>query len=328
MTAVRWGILSTANIGRRRVVPAIHHSANGMAYGVASRSLESAEAYRDQQGMMRAYGSYEELIASDEIDAIYIPLPNSMHAEWAIRCAEAGKPTLCEKPLAANADEAQRMVDAFKSRGVLFAEAFMWRFHPQTLRVQQLIAEGAIGEMRTITAAFTFSIREEDNIRLSAELAGGALMDVGCYCVNAMRLYTGEEPNDGAAFANIGAQSRVDETLAGILRFPSGVIGHFDCGFRSQHCHMVEIRGSTGRILIEESFVMPPDRATKIRLWRNVGYGTDYYEEITVPPFNSYVFMVEDFADALIQGRAPRFDPQDGVENMRAIDMLLASLKR
>ncbi len=327
MKPIRWGILSTANIARRRVVPAIQKANNSVAHAVASRDQDSAEAFRAELGLAHAYDSYEALIHAPDVDAIYIGLPNSLHADWAIRCAEAGKPTLCEKPLAANADEAQRMVDVFKARGVPFAEAFMWRFHPQTLRVQQLIREGAVGRIQSIQAAFTFSIREEDNIRLNASLAGGALMDVGCYCINAMRLYTGEEPIDGTAYANIGAQSGVDETLAGVLRFPSGVLGHFDCGFRSQQCHMVEIRGDKGRILIEESFVMPSDRATKIRVWRNIAPATDAYEEITIPPFNSYTFMVEDFADALLNQRAPRFGAQDGVHNMQVIDRLLASLK-
>lgn len=327
MTTIRWGILSTANIARRRVVPAIHKAANSVAHAIASRNQHAAEAFRAELGLAHAYDSYEALLDAPDVDAIYIGLPNSLHAEWAIPCAEAGKPTLCEKPLAANADEAQRMVDAFKARGVPFAEAFMWRFHPQTLRVQQLIREGAVGRIQSIQAAFTFSIREESNIRLNASLAGGALMDVGCYCINAMRLYTGEEPTDSAAYANIGAQSGVDETLAGVLRFPSGVLGHFDCGLRSQHCHMVEIRGDKGRILIEESFVMPPDRATKIRVWRNIAPAADAYEEITIPPFNSYTLMIEDFADALVNQRPPRFDAQDGVHNMRVIDHLLASLK-
>jgi len=326
MRKVRWGILSTANIGRKRVVPAMQLASNGVVTAVASRDQSKAQAFADELGIPKAYGSYEELIADPDIDAIYNPLPNSLHHEWSVKCAEAGKPTLCEKPLASNAGEAQAIVDAFASRGVLFAEAFMWRFHPQSVRVKALIDSGAIGTLRMLTAAFSFSISNEDDIRLSHELAGGSLMDVGCYCINAMRLMTGEEPHSVRAFGRIGARSQVDETLTGILEFPGGALGHFDCSLRAQHRHMIEIRGTEGRIAVDESFVMPPDRATTIRMWQSAGGGTDVYTEITVPPANSYTIMAEDFADALLNNRPPRYAPQDAVSNMKVIDALLASL--
>lgn len=326
MKKIRWGILSTANIGRRRVIPAMQLTHNGEVAAVASRNLEQAQAFARELNIPKAYGSYEELINDPDIDAIYNPLPNSLHAEWSIKCAQAGKPTLCEKPLASNTQEAQEIVDAFASRGVLFAEAFMYRFHPQTVKVKELITGGAIGDVRTMMSAFTFNISREDNIRLSQALAGGGLMDVGCYCLNVIRLMVGEEPAEVRAFANIGAQSHVDETLTGILRFPSGVLAHFDCGLRSQHHHMYEIRGSKGRILVEEGFTMPPDRATKIRMWQSDGAGGDHYTEIPIDAANSYVLMAEDFADALINNRPPRYAPQDAVSNMKVIDGLLASL--
>src|SRR5690606_4118752 len=155
---------------------------------------DKAQQFAQQLNIPRAYGSYEELLADPDIDAIYNPLPNSEHALWSLRAAEAGKPMLCEKPLASNAAEAQGMVVAFKARNILFAEAFMYRFHPQTQHVMTLLKDGAIGRLTAMYAVFTFPISSEDNIRLSAPLAGGALMDVGCYCVNVMRLMAGEEP--------------------------------------------------------------------------------------------------------------------------------------
>ena len=243
---IRWGILSTAKIGREKVIPAIHKSRNGVVAAVASRDLERARAFADETGIPTAYGSYEELLADPNIDAIYNPLPNSGHAPWSIACAEAGKPSLCEKPLAADAPEAQTMVDAFAARGILFAEAFMYRFHPQTEAVLDLVRSGFLGELRSIDSTFTFSIDRESNIRLDKSLAGGALMDVGCYCVNVMRLMTGEEPVAARAFARIGAQSQVDETLCGVLDFPSGVIGHFDCSFRAMHIARYDLHGSAG----------------------------------------------------------------------------------
>lgn len=319
---VRWGILSTANIGLTRVVPAMQQAENCEVVAVASRSPEKAQQFARQLNIPRAYGSYEELLADPDIDAIYNPLPNSEHALWSLRAADAGKPMLCEKPLASSAAEAQGMVDGFKAKNILFAEAFMYRFHPQTQHVIKLLADGAIGRLTAMFAAFTFPISSEDNIRLSAPLAGGALMDVGCYCVNVMRLMAGEEPDRVSAVAQFGERSGVDETLAGVLGFPSGAVGHFDCSLRTNFRHTYELRGTEGRITVDEAFVMSADNSTIIRHW----HGGDYHE-ITIPPANSYTLMAEDFADALLNNRPPRYDPQDGVNNMAVIDRLLAAAR-
>lgn|SRR5690606_4114713 len=321
---IRWGVISTARIGQTRVIPAMQKTSNGVVWAVASRNLDSAKAFADELNIPRAYGSYEELIADPEIDAIYNPLPNSMHAEWSIACAEAGKPTLCEKPLARNAAEAQAMVDAFAQRGVLFAEAFMYRFHPQTQKVKALVDSGGVGKITVMHASFDFAIRpnNEDNIRLSKPLAGGSMMDVGCYCINVMRLMSGEEPTAGHAFASIGKDSQVDETLAGVLQFPSGAVGHFDSSLRTAGTHQYEIRGTEGRIRVAEGFVMGPTQDVVIEHW----YGSEY-SRITIPAANSYTLMAEDFADALINKRPPKYAPQDGVDNMKVIDMLYASLQ-
>lgn len=318
---IRWGILSTARIGENRVIPAIQRSRNGVVSAVASRSLERARAFAERLGIPAAYGSYEDLIDSPDVDAIYNPLPNSEHAAWSIRCAQAGKPVLCEKPLAKDAAEAQTMVDAFAERGVLLAEAFMYRFHPQHWRVKQIIAEGALGDLQFISASFTFTIRDENNIRLQRALAGGALMDVGCYCINAMRLLTGEEPVRVQALARFGERSGVDEAIAGLLEFPSGVLGHFDAGLRAYRLHTYEVRGTQGRIQLEQAFI-PYGADTLIRCWQG-----DHYSEIVIPQVDQYQLMVEDFADALINRRPPKFPPQDAVENMRVIDRLLESAR-
>ncbi len=320
---IRWGILSTASIGRRRVIPAFKLARNGVVAAVASRSLERAQTFAAELGIPTAYGSYEELIHDPNIDAIYNPLPNSEHAVWSIRCAEAGKPVLCEKPLASTAAEAQHMVDAFASRGVLLAEGFMYRFHPQAAKVKEMVENGALGTFNTINATFTFPIRSEDDIRMQTGLAGGSLMDVGCYCINVMRLMTGEEPVTGKALASWVSGSGVDERLAGILQFPSGVLGHFDCGFRQIKTHTYELRGTEGRILVEKGFTVEPDEEPVIRWWRG-----ERCEEIRLPAVNHYTLMAEDFADALLNRRPPRFPAHDGVANMRVIDMLLADARR
>ncbi|CAG0978379.1 partial dTDP-3,4-didehydro-2,6-dideoxy-alpha-D-glucose 3-reductase, partial [Anaerolineae bacterium] len=228
-----------------------------------------------------------------------------------------------EKPLARDATDAQQMVDAFAQRGVLFAEAFMYRFHPQTNQVRELLANNQIGDIHLLNSAFTFTLTQENNIRLSKDLAGGALMDVGCYCVNVMRLLTGEEPIQVQAYANFGDKSDVDESLVGLLQFPSGVLGHFDCGLRSYRANYYEIRGSIGRILVEEAFTMRPGTTYTIKLWQ----GEDY-QEFKTPAVDHHQLMAEDFADALLNNRSPRFPAQDAVENMQVIDQLLASARQ
>lgn len=319
---IRWGILSTANIGRKRVVPAMQQSSNGEVAAVASRSLEKAKSFAAETGIPTAYGSYEDLINDPDIDAIYNPLPNSEHVEWSIRCAEAGKPVLCEKPLARNAADAQKMVDAFVSRNILFAEAFMYRFHPRIQKVREMLTEGTLGTLQSLAAVFSFVAQNEDDIRLSQPLAGGALRDVGCYCINIIRLMSGEEPHATAAFARVGEKSQVDETLSGLLEFPSGVVGHFDCSLRAQFAHFCDIRGTHGRILLENAFVPGANEPTVIHYWHG-----NQYEEIAIDPANQYTLMAEDFADSVLNRRSPRFAPQDGVQNMQVIDRLLAQVK-
>jgi len=193
---IRWGILSTANIAVKRFIPGAVRSRNGVVAAIASRDLHRARDVAESLAIPRAYGSYQELLDDPEVDAIYNALPNSLHAEWTIKAAAAGKPILCEKPLALDADQAHRMIDGCRSHGVLLMEAFMYRFHPQHARVIELIESGAIGELRFVRTAFTFMLEPfpADNVRLSSELGGGALMDVGCYCVNASRMLFGEEP--------------------------------------------------------------------------------------------------------------------------------------
>ena len=318
---VRWGILSTANIGRK-VIPAIHSSSNGVVAAVASRSPERAREFADEQDIPIVYGSYEELIESDDVDAIYNPLPNSMHAEWSIKCAQAGKATLCEKPFASDAAEAQTIVDAFEKHKVLLAEAFMYRFHPQHAKVKSIVADGGIGDLKIINSSFTFYISDAANIRLSKSLAGGGLMDVGCYCVNLMRFMTDEEPETVTAVGNIGATTGVDEILAGTLKFPSGVIGHFDCGLRADRQQSYRLKGTSGSIVVSSSFTPDKRKDTVVQHWQG-----DQLTEHVIAPVDHYQLMVEDFADALLTGRAPRFPPNDAVRNMEVVDRLLSQVR-
>lgn len=319
---IRWGILSTANIGLKRVIPAIQASHNGDVMAIASRDFARANDIASDLDIPLAFGSYEDLFNAPNVDAIYNPLPNALHAGWSIKAAEAGKPVLCEKPLAVDAPEAQRMVDAFAEQNLLFAEAFMYRFHPQTQKVLAMVRDGAVGTVTSLSAAFTFPVRNKHNIRLQADLAGGALMDVGCYCVNVMRLLTGEEPDEAHAVAHFGPETRVDESIAGALRFPSGVVGHFEASLRAYRSHQVEIRGTKGRILVPEAFVPDINADTTVHHWYD-----DWQEDKIIDGDDHYKLMVEDFADALLKGRPPRYAPEDAVAQMRVMDRLLASAR-
>jgi len=221
MDSLRFGILSTARVGRRRVVPAMQQAPNILVRAVASRDARRAQAFAHALSIPKAYGCYEDLLADPEVDAVYIPLPNSLHCQWTVKAAQAGKHVLCEKPLAASAREADEMIAACEANHVLLMEAFMYRFHPQNEHVLGLIQDGAIGPVRMVRAVFTFTIGSS-NIRLDAALAGGSLMDVGCYCVSVARTIVGAEPRAVSAFANraVGSRnrsSRCSRTAAGIL---------------------------------------------------------------------------------------------------------------
>lgn len=317
---IRWGILSTAKIGTERVIPAMQQSRNGAVVAIASRDLERAQRAADALGIPRAHGSYEALLTDPEIDAVYNPLPNSMHAEWSIRCAEAGLPVLCEKPLAVDAAEAEAMVVAFAKRDLLLAEGFMYRFHPRTLKALELVRGGAIGDLVLVTASFNVPLDLTDlgNIRLSRELEGGALMDIGCYCISVARLMTGEEPALAHGVGRSGAASQVNELLGAVLDFPSGAVAVIDCSLRSQRVQSYDLRGTLGRIRVESAYVTQPDEETLIETWGADGE----YSRTIIPPANSYTLMAEDFADALLHDRPPLYPPGDGVANMRVIDML------
>ena len=322
MDRIRWGILGTGAIVRGRFVNAIRGSQYGVVEAVASRSLEKARDFAQEFSIPGAFGSYQELIDNPNVDAVYIATPNSEHLTWAIACAEAGKPTLCEKPLASDANEARQMVDAFRSRNVPMTEAFMYRFHPQTERVKALLNDGAIGALKTIMTGFSFITRPEE-VAMIKSLAGGTLMDAGCYGVNLMRYMTGEEPADVIATAIWGKPAGVDEVMSGVFVFPSEIVGHFHSCFRATVSHTYDLRGTMGRLAVDAAFDIEPDLPSTIRLWRD-----GQYEEIVIPPANHFAIMADDFARALLDGRPPRFAPEDAIRNMEAIDRIYAAAGR
>jgi len=314
---VRWGIIGTANIARK-IIRGIGQSRSSMVNAVASRDWSRAVEFAKEQGIPQPFGSYESLLNSHEIDAVYNPLPNSMHAEWTIRAMEAGKPVLCEKPFAATAAEAREMVEVSKRTGMLLAEAFMNRYHPVYDRVFELIDSGAIGQVTTIDSTFSWRLTDRNEIPASSDLAGGSLMDVGCYCVNLSRMIAGVEPSRAFAFER---RTSVDDTLVGVLEFPNGVLARFESSIESYHRRRAEIRGTDGAIVIDDPWTPGEDQA-RIFVQRN-----KKEETIVAPGANVYQLEIEAFVRALRTREPLRWPPEDGVKNMAAIDALYESAR-
>ena len=297
--AVKWGIISTADINRK-VIPGAHASPKVDLVGVASRDQQRAEEYAKQWDIPRAYGSYEALLADPEIEAVYISLPNSMHCEWSIKSVEAGKHVLCEKPLSRHPNEVEEAFDAADKAGRLLSEAFMYRHNPQTKRVKQLVDEGAIGELRVVRSVFSYSLYDEDNIRLRTDVEGGALMDVGCYNVSGSRL-VGGEPEHVLGEAWYGP-SGTDWVFSGALRFPGNVIGLFHCGTALPNQDELEVIGSEGSLFLDDPWHC---NVPVIELRREDGV-----ERIELEREDSYRLELENLSDAtrgegeLLLGRA------------------------
>ncbi len=320
---LRWGILGAARIALRAVIPAIQQSTNGVVTAIASRDAPTAQAAAQNLGIPHAFDSYAALLDSPNVDAVYIPLPNHLHRTWTIRAAECGKHILCEKPFALNVHETDEMIAAAQQSRVVLMEAFMYQFHPQFARVRQLVADGAIGAVRTIRSAFCFTVARPDDIRLKREMGGGALMDVGCYCVNMPRLLIGAEPTQVRAHATPHANRQVDEAFFGILDFPGNVQAVFDCNLRADYTEWLQIQGTAGRLEVPRP-IKPMDKPAEIILRR--GERPDALAtltSITIPPANHYQLMAEHFADAVLNGAPLAYPPAAGRANMRVLDALV-----
>ena len=318
---IRWGILGAASIARRRVIPAMQASSNGRATAIASRDPDRARAAAAEWDLPTVHAGYAALVADPEIDAVYIPLPNSEHHRWTLAAAAAGKHILCEKPFALTAAEAEEMSRAAEGAGVALAEAFAYRFHPRIDRLLSLIQAGAIGAIHLIRFVFSFPPVAAGNYRLDPALGGGALLDVGCYGVDLARLVCGDEPEAVAALARYAA-SGVDETFAGMLRFPGGAIATLEVSMASQFWVGFEIIGSSGMLVAPQGVRTETNQPAELHLYR------DYEHEVhTVEPADPYRLMVEEFADSLLHRRPPRFGPADAVANMRVLDALRTGVR-
>jgi predicted dehydrogenase len=317
---LRWGLLSTARINRS-LIPPLRASSRNTLIAVASRDGAKGREYAKEWTIEKVFDSYEAMLASPDIDAVYISLPNKLHAEWTIKAANAGKHVLCEKPLATTLADVDAMIAAAKRNNIVLTEAFMYRHHPQTLKVKEIIDSGKIGEVRLVRGSFTFTLTDRGNVRVNAGLDGGSVWDVGCYPISYARTMIGAEPAEVQGMQVLG-ESGVDETFVGTMRFTNGAHAQFDSGFHAPFRTNMEIVGSEGVIVIPRPF-KPNDKETFY-----VGPAGDQLEPVQVSgPEHLYIGEVEDLFDAVVNGAAPRVSLQDSRNNVAAILALLQSAR-
>jgi predicted dehydrogenase len=318
---VRWGILSTANIGVRKVIPATQKAERCEVVAIASRDGERAARTAAELGIPRAHEGYDALLSDPDVDAVYIPLPNSEHEAWTIAAARAGKHVLCEKPLAMTAAEAEEMIRACADEGVLLMEAFMYRLHPSWEAVRDLVGSGRIGRVRAIQSWFSYFNDDPGNIRNVPELGGGALYDIGCYCINLSRMLFGGEPTGIEASVTRDATG-TDVLTSALLAFDDDV-AVFTCSTRAEPDQRVHIYGTEGRISIGIPFNIPPDRPAEI----TVTAGGDppvspASETLTFAAADQYTIQAERFANAVLDSRPLPIPPEDAIGNLRVIDAI------
>ena len=311
---LRWGVLSTA-----RITDKLLASKGAQFVAVGSRSAERADLWARERGIPRAHGSYEALLADPEVDAIYNPLPNVLHVPWSIKALEAGKHVLCEKPMSRHPAEVERAFEVAEREGRVLAEGFMWRHHPQIARARELIADGAIGRLRLLRAAFSFDLRDRSDVRLQRDLDGGGLMDVGCYCVSGCRALAGAEPERVYAEQVIGGNG-VDVRLVAALRFPEDVLATIDCGLSVTARDELEAIGDEGSLFLDDPW---HGRVTVIEL-RSAGS----VERSEIPFTSSYALELADFEAAARGEREPLLGRADALAQARTIDALYRSAEQ
>ena len=317
MTKVlKWGLLSTARINSA-LIPPLRASKRNQLAAVASRSQESAEDYARQWKIPGAYGSYEALLADPEIDVIYNPLPNHLHAAWSIKAVEAGKHVLCEKPLALSVQEVDAMKSAASRHGRVIAEAFMYRHHPQTLKVQELVKSGSLGNLKLVRGSFSYILSREGDVRFDLAMGGGSIWDVGCYPITYARIMVGEDPLEVFGWQVTGPTG-IDETFVGQMQFPNDVYMQFDSSFAMPLRWFIEIVGSEGTLNIPNPF--KPNEDEKIYLIRD-----GKSETIKIKGQELYIGEVEDIADAILLGREPRISLDESRATVATILAFLES---
>ena len=316
---MNWGILGTARIAAKSVIPAIKASKRNSVLAVASRDLTRAAEFVRENEVPKAYGSYEELLNDANIQAVYIPLPNSEHSAWAIRAMEAGKHVLVEKPFAVNADEAQLMVSTALEKSVVLIEAFMYRYHARMAQMLEIVRKGTLGKLRVIQSSMSFPLTNPDDIRLNANLGGGALYDLGCYCVDLQRILVGREPRRVQALSYHG-NTGVDLQISANLDFGDQVYGHFDVGLNAARQQHARIIGTEGVLDVLDPFGAKPE-VSQLTLTKDGDT-----KKLNYKRENAYEKMIEHFSSVAASREAPLFPLADSVSNMVIIDALFQSV--
>lgn len=320
MRKLRWGVLSTARIGIDAVIPALQMSSNGEVVAIASRELAKAEAAAAVLGITTAYGSYEELLADPEVEAVYNPLPNHLHVPWSIRALEAGKHVLCEKPIAMNAEGAEELIQATRRHPSLKGmEAFMYRWHPRWRTIRGLLGSGGIGDLTTIYSTFTYYNVNPEDFRNVPEYGGGGLLDIGCYSISTSRWLFGAEPKRVFGVVDYDPTFKIDRLASAILDFGVGT-ATFTCATQVPRYQREDVYGTRGRIMIEDPFNPPLDGPA--RAWLHT---VDETRELISPAANQYTRMGEAFAEAALSGTAVPTPLEDALANMRVIDAVFKS---
>lgn len=320
MKKIRWGVLSTAKIGRTKVIPALQTSQHNQVVAICSRDLASARQYAAELGIDRAYGSYEELLADPQVDAIYNPLPNHLHVDWSIKALQAGKHVLCEKPLGMDTADAQRLLDAAAQYPQLkVMEAFMYRFHPQWQTAKRLLDEGKIGQLRTVHSHFAYNNRDTANIRNLRAMGGGALLDVGCYCISLSRWLYGSEPLQVLGQITPFPGQEVDCLVSGILQFAEGNAS-FTASTKIEPRQYMEARGEAGSLRLPIPFNPVGDSATELQVLHQ-----GQSQSLAIAPADHYRAMGDAFALAILNNTPVPTPLSDAIANMRVIDAIFTS---
>jgi predicted dehydrogenase len=317
---MQFGIIGTANIAVSSFLPGIERTEHEVG-AIGSRSLDHAESVADEHSIPRVYGDYESLLEDEGIDAVYNPLPNSLHAEWTKRAADAGLDVLCEKPLGVDADEAREMFDHCEARDVTLMEAFMYRFHPRTERAVAVVAE-EFDDVRSMTATFKFRLEDESVVQMDPDLAGGSLMDIGAYAINATRLFLGQPDRVYGSLSDT-RDSGVDTEMAALLEYDDGAVARVASGFDTQPVEGYRVDATNGWLKAERSFGPGPDEEVSITYSVDGRQATETFD-----PVDHYALEIEGFADCVASGDQPRVDRAETVENMATIDAIRESAER
>ncbi|MDC7232047.1 MAG: Gfo/Idh/MocA family oxidoreductase [Spirochaetales bacterium] len=323
MKKVKWGVLSTANIGMKKVLPAINKSENGEVFAIASRNLESAEQAAAELNIPRAYGSYEELLADPDVEAIYNPLPNHMHIEWTVKAMEAGKHVLCEKPISLDSREIEDLIKLRDKTGLTVSEAFMVRYHPQWLKAREMAQGGELGELRNVQGFFSYYNVDKNNIRNRKDIGGGAILDIGCYPVTTSRFIFGEEPVKVASLLEYDPETGIDRLCSVMMQFPSGQAS-FSVSTQLIPYQRMQIFGTKGRLEVEIPFNAPPDKSCRLFLSRGEFYREEH-KLMDFPVCDQYTLQAESFVRTLKGEQENHVPLEDALQNMKVLEAIFRS---